>query len=68
MTNSEKIRSMNDKELAAWLEKISNRETEEFEGLGCYDCVYYGTHHYPSDCGHCEWKFGILEWLKSKSQ
>ena len=68
MNNSEKIRNMSDEELAEWLDQICNREREGFEGIGCYDCINYRTHHYPKDCGGCEWRFGILEWLKSESE
>jgi hypothetical protein len=67
MTNAEKIRNMSDEELAEWLDKISNQDRKDWDSVGCFHCINHGTHHYPKDCGDCEWKFGILHWLKSES-
>lgn len=64
LTNGDRIRSMSDEELFDWLEKQINDEREDWETLGCYGCVYYKTHHYPDDCGNCEWIDGLLSWLK----
>lgn len=66
MTNADKIRAMKNEELAEWIDKQHNQERQDWESLGCYDCINYGTHHYPNDCGDCEWKGGILSWLKKE--
>ena len=64
MTNGDKIRSMTDAELAEWLDKQYNQDREDWESIGCYNCINYGTHHYPKDCGKCEYLGGLLQWLK----
>lgn len=67
MTNGDKIRSMTNEELAKWIDKQHNQDRDDWDGgLGCYNCIDYKTHHYPSDCGDCEWKNGILKWLKQE--
>lgn len=68
MTNADKIRAMTDEELAEWIDKQTNQDREDWESLGCYDCIYHKTHHYTYDCGDCEWKHGILNWLKRKAE
>lgn len=68
MTNADKIRNMTDEELAEWLDKMSNQDRFDWGDIGCSNCVYYGTHHYPNDCGDCEWKLGLLNWLKTEVQ
>lgn len=35
ITNGDKIRNMNDLELANWLDKISNQNREDYIGIGC---------------------------------
>lgn len=67
MTNADKIRAMTDEELAEWIDKHHNQDREDWDSLGCYHCIYYKTHHQPKDCGVCEWKDGILGWLKRES-
>jgi len=64
LTNGDKIRSMTDAELAEWLDKQYNQDREDWESIGCYNCINYGTHHYPKDCGKCEYLGGLLQWLK----
>jgi predicted hydrolase (HD superfamily) len=66
MTNGDKIRSMTDKELTEWLDKQYNQDREDWTPLGCYHCADYGTHHYPEDCGDCEWLGGIMGWLQQE--
>ncbi|NFQ85135.1 hypothetical protein FDG04_07395 [Clostridium sporogenes] len=67
MTNAERIRAMTDEELAEWIDKQVNGDREDWESLGCYRCMYYRTHHQPEECEKCEWKDGILEWLKKEN-
>jgi hypothetical protein len=63
MTNFEKIKAMSITELAEFLDKSANQEREDWEPIGCYCCADYQTHHYPKDCGECEWLKGIEAWL-----
>lgn len=65
MTNGDKIRNMKDEELIEWLDKVSNQGRKGWSPIGCWMCCYFRTHHYPSDCGDCEWKDGIESWVKS---
>lgn len=78
MNNADKIRSMNNEELAEWLDKISNQDREDWCGIGCCSCIYYGTHHankeyigtkheYLYQCKDCEFENGILGWLQSEN-
>ena len=64
-TRYEKIKSMSIHEIADFLDKISNRDREDSISLGCYDCIYFGTHHQPEKCVGCKWENGILGWLNS---
>ena len=73
MTNGEKIRQMTDEELADWLDRMFNEAREDWEPVGCYNCINYGTHHAnPSDesyaCGDCEYKNGLLAWLQQEAE
>jgi len=68
ITNADIIRSMTDEELAEWLDKQHNQEREDWEDVGCYHCVNYGTHHQPTDCGDCEWLGGLLQWLRRETK
>lgn len=63
MTNYEKIKSMTVEEMAEWLDKMLNQEREDWDAPGCYDCINYGTHHFPKDCGDCEYLGGLKQWL-----
>ena len=69
MTNADKIRAMTDEELEDFLHKIQDDTREDWTPIGCYHCVYHNTHHQPEDCikENCEYKYGVLNWLKSKS-
>lgn len=69
MTNADKIRTMDNKELADFLDRIQNSEREDWTPIGCYHCCYYGTHHQPKDCfkEKCEFVHGILGWLENES-
>ena len=77
MTNADKIRNMNDEELSEWLDKQHNENREDYNSIGCYDCIYYKTHHADKSnigtkyehlyqCKNCEFENGILQWLKSE--
>lgn len=66
MTNADKIRTMNDEELAEWLDKQLNQDREDWDSIGCYSCLFYKTHHYPEECENCVYKGGILSWLKKE--
>lgn len=63
MNNYKKIITMSPEELADLLIKLLDQESENHETIGCFHCCYYNTHHYPKDCGECEYKGGILDWL-----
>jgi hypothetical protein len=64
MTNFEKIKSMTLEELAEWLDVQHNQDRLDWDSIGCYHCINYGTHHYPNDCGDCEWLGGLKQWLQ----
>lgn len=68
MTNADRIRNMTDEELFEWLDIQLNQEREDWQPIGCYSCIDYGTHHYPKDCirNKCEWVNGVLGWLKQE--
>lgn len=68
MTNADKIRVMTDEELEDFLHKIQDDTREDWTPIGCYHCAYHKTHHQPQDCikENCEYKYGLLSWLKSK--
>lgn len=69
MTNGDKIRNMNDKQLAEFFDILLDQDREDWTPIGCYDCAYYGTHHQEDgDCNNCEWENGIEGWLKRKAQ
>ena len=70
MTNADKIRLMSDDELAEWIDKQLNQDREDWSSnvIGCYHCINYGTHHYPNDCGECEWLGGIKQWLQKEAK
>lgn len=76
MTNGDRIRAMTDEELAEWLDKQYNQERDDFDSIGCYDCINYNTHHadksnigteyeYLYECKGCKYENGILSWIKS---
>ena len=63
MNNYEKIKQMTVEQMAKFLKKHFDEYGEHF---GCYSCTNYETHHYPDDCGKCEYlKCGgnIKKWL-----
>jgi hypothetical protein len=66
MTNYEKIKSMSLEEMAEWIDRQYDQEREDWFSLGCYNCINYGTHHCPKDCGECEWLGGIKQWLQQE--
>ena len=73
-TNGDRIRSMTDEELAEWIDKMFNEGRDDWEPIGCYSCINYGTHHadkanigtkeeYLYECKDCEFENGLLDWL-----
>ena len=70
MTNADVIRSLTDEGLEEFLKKIQDQEREDWCPIGCYHCIYNGTHHQPDDCSieDCDFANGILYWLKSDAE
>lgn len=66
MTNGDWIRSLSDEDLAKFFNTILNQEDDEWNPIGCFNCIYYGTHHQPEECHDCEFKEDILGWLKKE--
>lgn len=67
-TNYERIKNMTVEEMAEFLKENFDEYEETF---GCYSCIDYKTHHYPDDCGDCEYlKCGgdIKIWLQTESE
>lgn len=77
-TNFDKIKSMTVEEIAEFIKNMIDED--EIHGIGCYQCIYYGTHHtdksnigteheYLYECKNCE-NEGIgldtKKWLKSE--
>ena len=70
-TNADNIRKMSDKELAEFLDKISNDDRLDWNPIGCNHCVYYQTHHSVKGssqymCKDCCYEDGLLTWLQSE--
>ena len=68
MNNYDKIRKMTLKEMADWLDKISNEDRDDWDPIGCSGCCYYNTHHMPKECGKCEFEGGMEKYLKRKTK
>lgn len=67
MNNIERIKSMSLEEMAECFEELGLDD----ETFGCATCTSYGTHHYPDDCGNCEYlkcECDIKQWLKQQSK
>lgn len=67
MTIADKIRNMNNEELADFIDWCVNDERDDWEGIGCSGCPDKGTHHAPECCKDCQWEHGIIGWLKSEN-
>lgn len=70
-THADAIRNMSDDELAEFFDKATNQDREDWEAIGCFGCVFHGTHHQDKDggsyeCEGCEFENGILAWLQSE--
>jgi len=70
MNNYEKIKQLDIKELALFLQENFDSDEENF---GCLSCTSYETHHYPELCkkDNCYWlkiSGSILKWLESESE
>lgn len=50
MTNYERIKNMSVEEMAEFLKTCVSDDLTH--GIGCYQCIDYGTHHYTE--GDCE--------------
>ena len=71
ISNADVLRNMTDEDLAEFLDKMLNQDREDCDPIGCYGCVYYGTHHQNKNseyykCGDCEFEGGLLQWLQSE--
>ncbi len=75
MTNFEKIKNMSVEELADLLKSLAEGENK-YE-VGCFTCVYYGTHHsdiknkgtYLYECADCDCEsigLDLVKWLESE--
>lgn len=71
MTNYEKYFST--PELAAErIDRATNEHRDDWEPIGCGNCMNAGTHHADPDdeqyeCGDCEFENGILAWLNAEA-
>ena len=70
-TNADRIRNFSDEELAEFFDKATNQDREDWETIGCFGCVFHGTHHQDKDggsykCEGCEFENGILAWLQAE--
>ena len=69
MTNGDRIRQMNDEELAGFLTKALDQERDDWNPIGCFHCINYNTHHQNErECGDCEWFGGLEKWLESECE
>ena len=70
MTNADKIRSMNDEELEAWLKKTLNGGIEWFWAWSCNLCKSeHGGKCSSDEHGGCIKMDGeIQDWLKAKAE
>lgn len=73
VTIGDKIRESNES-LAEFIEQNMDEDRCDWKPVGCYHCIYYGTHHADEsyigtehehlyECGDCEFKDGILNYL-----
>lgn len=65
-TNYERIKNMTLDEMAEYFKEHFDEYGEHF---GCFSCINYNTHHYPDDCGNCEYLNcggDIKQWLLSE--
>jgi hypothetical protein len=84
VSNADRIRSMNDEELAEWIDSVLNQDREDWDVPGCYSCINYGTHHsnpenkgtYLYECADCPYegsyenglKYGVRAWLRQPAK
>ena len=68
MTNAEKIRAMNDEQLAEWIADILGKGFEWFDARSCNLCQAEnaGRCPHPEDYGCKRIGEEILDWLKSE--
>lgn len=74
MTNYERIKSMDKRELAKFIDSLVNGKNEH--DVGCYGCIDYGTHHSdPNDknysCNGCYSEgigHDVMKYLDQKAQ
>lgn len=69
-TNADMIRSMNDEELEAWLEKALNDGYEGFEYWVCNRCKAENDGRCPTAANDTCGRGGrpVLEWLKAEAK
>ena len=72
MTNYERIKNMSVEQMAKFLTTLLDEENQH--NVGCYDCIFYGTHHsdlankgtnlYECDGCYCEGiGYELVKWL-----
>lgn len=72
MTNYERIKLMNKKELANFLYTLLDEN--EYTDIGCFDCCNYGTHHFLDCSGSCygceNYDIGddVMKWLEKECE
>ena len=77
MTNADRIRAMTDEELAILIESMVDGSNSH--NVGCYGCIYYGTHHSNPEyndnglyeCEDCECEgigLDVAKWLKRPAE
>ena len=76
-TNADRIRAMNDEELAELIRSMVDGSNSH--NVACYGCIYYGTHHsdpankgtYLYECEGCENEgigLDVLMWLQQPAE
>lgn len=76
-TNADRIRSMNDEELAEFIRSMVDESNSH--NVACYGCINYGTHHsdpankgtYLYECDGCENEgigLDVLMWLQQPAE
>lgn len=71
MTNYDMIKNMSVEEMADWIDSMFNEERTDWKTVGCYNCIYSGTHHSVKGscqymCYDCIYENGLIAWLNSE--
>ena len=69
MTNYERIKNMSIEEMAEFLKTCVSDDL--IHGIGCYQCIDYGTHHYTdgdceATCSYFPIGLNVKKWLESE--